>query len=162
MFLYYYDAGIQKYFYQSSTPGKVKGALTWGLSVGVQILNRCSHQSSSVEKVFLKILQNSQENNCARVCFLIRFKSAKFLRTPFLQNTFELLLLPKEGIYFGGWGTWAFEVPDLTFLGCPPCVIHHFCLTFYPIVSYSISYFNNKQICSFPFFCYMELFSRKF
>ena len=59
--LTYYDADIQNYFYQSSTPGKVKGALTWGLSVGVQILNRCSHQSSSVKKAFLKILQNSQE-----------------------------------------------------------------------------------------------------
>ena len=27
----------------------------------------------SVEKVFLEILQNSQENTCARVSFLIKF-----------------------------------------------------------------------------------------
>ena len=60
------------------------------------------------KKVFLKILQNSQENTCARVsfqnkvaglgpatllkktlghsCFPVNF--AKFLRTPFSQNTF--------------------------------------------------------------------------
>ena len=56
----------------------------------------------SVEKVFLKISQNSQENTCTRVssrlrsttllkkrlwhrCFPVNF--VKFLRTPFLQNT---------------------------------------------------------------------------
>ena len=57
-------------------------------------------------KVFLKILQNSQENTCARVSFLIKLQAKacnlikkglqqryflvnfkKFLRTPFLQNT---------------------------------------------------------------------------
>ena len=46
------------------------------------------------KKVFLEISQNSQENNCARVSFLIKLKKrlwhrcfpvnfAKFLRTPF-------------------------------------------------------------------------------
>ena len=52
------------------------------------------------KKVFLKISQNSQENICARVSFLIKLKAlgcrlwyrcfpvnfVKFLRTPFLQN----------------------------------------------------------------------------
>ena len=62
------------------------------------VARRCS-----VKKGFLEILQNSQENACARVflflpqvcnfikkrlwygCFPVSF--AKFLRTPFLQNT---------------------------------------------------------------------------
>ena len=50
----------------------------------------------SVKKVFLEISRNSQESTCARVffnkdaglwhrCFPVNF--AKFLRTPFLQNT---------------------------------------------------------------------------
>ena len=62
--------------------------------------------------MFLEILQNSQENTCARVSFLIKLQArpatllkkrlwhrcfpvnfAKFLRKPFLQNTSERLLL---------------------------------------------------------------------
>ena len=48
------------------------------------------------KKVFLKVLQNSQENTCARVSFLIELQAwhrcfpvnfAKFLRTPFLYRT---------------------------------------------------------------------------
>ena len=56
-------------------------------------------QSCSVKKVFLEISQNSLENTSARVSFLIKLKKrlwhrcfpvnfVKFLRTPFLQNTF--------------------------------------------------------------------------
>ena len=54
------------------------------------VIQRCS-----MKKVFLKILQNSQENTCARVSFLIKLQLkkrlwrrcfpvniAKFLRTP--------------------------------------------------------------------------------
>ena len=42
----------------------------------------------SVENVFLEILQNTQENACARVSFLIKLQAfAKFLRTLSLQNT---------------------------------------------------------------------------
>ena len=43
----------------------------------------------SVRKVFSEILQNSQENTCARVSFLIKFQAedfAKFLRTAFLTE----------------------------------------------------------------------------
>ena len=62
--------------------------------------------------VFLEISQNSQENTCARVSFLIKLQTrpatllkkrlwhrcfpvnfVKFLRTPFLQNTTGRLLL---------------------------------------------------------------------
>ena len=66
------------------------------------VTRRCS-----VKKVFLDILQNSQENSCARVSFLIKLQVSglqlwhrcfplnftKFLRTPFLQNTSGRLLL---------------------------------------------------------------------
>ena len=67
--------------------------------------------------MFLEISQNSQENTCARVSFLIKLRPAtllkkrlwqrcfcinfaKFLRTPFLQNTSGRLLLFRY-IYFG-------------------------------------------------------------
>ena len=71
--------------------------------------SRSSHQRTSM---FLEILQNSQENTCARVSFLIKLQAvpatllkkrfwhgcfpvnfAKFLRTHFLQNTSGRLLL---------------------------------------------------------------------
>ena len=64
---------------------------------------RSSHRTCSVEKLFLEISQNLQENTCARVSFLIKLQRlwrrcfpvsfAKFLRTPFLQNTSGQLLL---------------------------------------------------------------------
>ena len=65
---------------------------------------RSSHQRCSAKKVFLKILQYSQENTCVGVS-LRTFKSAilskrnsnadaaKFLRTPILKNICERLLL---------------------------------------------------------------------
>ena len=63
--------------------------------------SRSSHRRCSVKKVFLEISQNSQGNTCARIslfkkrpwgrCFPVNF--AKFLRTPFLQNTSGRLLL---------------------------------------------------------------------
>ena len=49
------------------------------------------------QNVFLEISQNSQENICAikkrpwHICFPVNF--AKFLRTPFLQNTCEFVLI---------------------------------------------------------------------
>ena len=46
---------------------------------------RSSHQRGSVKKVFLEISQNSQENTCARVSFLIK-----------LQNKPATLFLKKE------------------------------------------------------------------
>ena len=75
---------------------------------------RSSHQRCSVRKgVKIEILQNSQENTCARVSFLITLLAwdlqlylkkealtqafslnfAKFLKIPFLQNTSGRLLL---------------------------------------------------------------------
>ena len=49
-------------------------------------------QRCSVKKVSLEISQNSQENNCARVSFLIKLQ-ASFLRTPFLIEHHWWLLL---------------------------------------------------------------------
>ena len=62
--------------------------------------------------MFLEILQNSQENICARISFLIRLQAeakrlwhrcfpvnlAKFLRTPFLTEYLGWLLLIIERI----------------------------------------------------------------
>ena len=67
---------------------------------------RSNHQMCSIKKVFLKILQNSQENACARVLFFIKLHAStcnfikkeallhryflvnftKFLRTPFFTE----------------------------------------------------------------------------
>ena len=52
----------------------------------------------SVKKVFLKILQNSQENTCISVSVLIKLRKRLWhrcfsARTPFLQNTSSGLLM---------------------------------------------------------------------
>ena len=70
------------------------------------VVRRCS-----VEKVFLEISQNSQENTCARISFLIKLQKrlwhryfpvyfAKFLRPPlFTEHLWWLLLyLPNKSI----------------------------------------------------------------
>ena len=67
-------------------------------------------QRCSVKKVFLEISQNSQENTCTKVSFLMKLPAtllketlwrrcfpvnfAKFLRTPFLTEHLRWLLLP--------------------------------------------------------------------
>ena len=81
------------------------------ISVETEVIEAVN-QSCSVKKVFLEISQNSQENTCARVYFLIKLQAtgnrcfpvnfAKFLRTPylislFLQNTFQRLLQIRGG-----------------------------------------------------------------
>ena len=81
------------------------------ININLQLKNRSTHQRSSLKKVFLKISQNSLENTCARVSFLIRLQSSglqlikkealaqvfscefcKILRTRLLQNTTGRLL----------------------------------------------------------------------
>ena len=65
-----------------------------------------SHSEYFVKKVFLDISQNSQENTCARVSFLIKrlwhrrfpVNFVKIFKTPFIQNISGRLLLKK-----GGW-----------------------------------------------------------
>ena len=74
---------------------------------------RGSHRGCFLKKVFLKILEKSQENTCVGVSFFIKLQAwghqlyckrdsetvvfsvnlAKFLRTPFLSNTSGRLLL---------------------------------------------------------------------
>ena len=63
---------------------------------------RSSHRRCSVKKVFLKISQNSQENTCDRVSFLIKLQVChrcfpvnfvKFLRTHFFTERLRWLLL---------------------------------------------------------------------
>ena len=41
----------------------------------VLTLNRSSHRSCSIKKMFLKISQNSQETSCARASFLIKLQA---------------------------------------------------------------------------------------
>ena len=88
------------------------------LPLSKETLKKTTETATRVDqykKVFLKILHNSQENTCARVSFLkklqaeacvfikkrlwhrcFRVNFTKFLRTPFLQNTSERLLLKLE------------------------------------------------------------------
>ena len=68
-------------------------AFLWLTVKSYSEVSRISHWRCSVRKVFLEILQSSQENNCARVCFLLKLQAFKHLRTPFLQNTSIRLLL---------------------------------------------------------------------
>ena len=77
--------------------------------------NRSSHQTCSLKKVFLEILQNLQENTCARVSFLIKLQAppatllkkrlwhrcfpvnlAKFPRTRFFTEHLWWLLLTER------------------------------------------------------------------
>ena len=48
-------------------------------------LRRCSEK-----QVFLRILQNLQENICARVSFLVKLNAEKFEKTPVLEFCFHL------------------------------------------------------------------------
>ena len=73
------------------------------------------------KKLFLEILQNSQENTCARVSFLIKLLATllkkrlwyrrfpvnfvEFLRTSFLQNTSGHDKTSLENFYHGGRNT---------------------------------------------------------
>ena len=65
----------------------------WQCNVGIILLSEVVIRSCSAKKQFLEILQNSQENTCARVSFLIElhpisceffeiFQSNIFHRTP--------------------------------------------------------------------------------
>ena len=56
----------------------------------VEGLSELATRGVLCKKVFLEISQNSQENTCARVSFLIKLH---LLRTPLLQNTSGRLFL---------------------------------------------------------------------
>ena len=62
---------------------------------------RGSHQRCSIKKVFLKILQNSQENTCARVSFLIilQMPPANFKNTFFTEHHWTTPSVDWEGIH---------------------------------------------------------------
>ena len=45
----------------------------------IEAIKRSSHQKCSIKKVFLENLQNSQENTCARVSFLIKLQAVRLL-----------------------------------------------------------------------------------
>ena len=46
---------------------------------------KSSHQRCSVKKLFVKISQNSQENTCARVSFLIKLQAWGIFFTEFIS-----------------------------------------------------------------------------
>ena len=52
---------------------------------------RSSHQKCSMKKVFSKIFQNSQENTCARVSFLIKLQvsACSFIKKENLAKVFS-------------------------------------------------------------------------
>ena len=72
----------------------------WLVLFGItQKLNRSSHRRCSIKKLFLKISQNSQENTCPRVSFLIKLQSRpwlqKWLFTDALYTVLKYLRLEK-------------------------------------------------------------------
>ena len=50
---------------------------------------RGSHQRSSAKKVFLEISQNSKENTCARVSFLVKVQACSFIKKGTLTQVFS-------------------------------------------------------------------------
>ena len=104
----FYD--IIQYQNTSVTSSRVKRQ---GLEFLFEKFYRSSHRRCSIKQVFLKVLQNSQENTCVGVSFLIKLQFsglqkkrikyrcfpvifAKILKTLFLQNTYNQLLLILE------------------------------------------------------------------
>ena len=62
--------------------------LTWVCFLVLVVAQRCS-----VKKVFLEIKQNSQENTCVRVSFLIKLQAEVCELTPFFIEHLRWLLL---------------------------------------------------------------------
>ena len=105
-----------------------KGERSWCDSKQNVFLCRSSGSRGSLKKVLWEISQNSQENICAGIFFLIKLNSftilnlqfikketlaqvfccgiAKFVRTPFLQNTIgrQLLITGVSIVVKGGLG----------------------------------------------------------
>ena len=60
----------------------------YGFNEAVEaVVQRCS-----AEKVFVEILQNSQENTCARVSFLIKLQAYEVSKNTFIIEHFRWLL----------------------------------------------------------------------
>ena len=57
-------------------------------------------QSCSVKKVFLEISQNSQENTCARVSFLIKLQASGLSPTTLLKKRFWHRCFPVNFVKF--------------------------------------------------------------
>ena len=57
--------------------------ITWKASKVVFVFWEAVVQRCSVKKMLLEISQNSQENNCARVSFLIKLQASGFFWIPF-------------------------------------------------------------------------------
>ena len=64
-------------------PTSLRSAGSWS-QILEAIVQRCS-----VKKVFLKIPQNSQENTCVRVSFLIKLHACNFIKKEILAQVFS-------------------------------------------------------------------------
>ena len=53
------------------------------------VMSRSSHQRCSIKKLVLKISENSQENTCARVSFLIKLHACNFIKKETLTQFFS-------------------------------------------------------------------------
>ena len=62
---------------------KENESITWKASKVVFVFWEAVVQRCSVKKMLLEISQNSQENNCARVSFLIKLQASGFFWIPF-------------------------------------------------------------------------------
>ena len=59
-------------------PKYLNFSVGWFKTMDNVVAFRSSHQGCSVRNVFFKISQNSQENTCARVSFLIKLQASAF------------------------------------------------------------------------------------
>ena len=80
------------------------------IEIGFKDSKEAVARTCSIKKVFLEISQNSQENTCARVSFLIKLQATFFYRTPLVaasnsimrfKKTFFQLRLFIKGMYCG-------------------------------------------------------------
>ena len=104
-------------------------------------ISRSSHRSFFVKKIFLEILQNSQENNCARVSFLLKLQaSGTDVFQRILQNFLEHLFYrtsPGDCFYISSYFT--LEVMEML----PKIIISWFTkwtikvILWYPTLSHS-------------------------
>ena len=77
--------GSEKKLTKSSTDGSIQMAKTWfPQMMTIEVVA----QTCSVKKVYLEISQNSQENICARVSFLIKL-ACNFIKKETLAQVFS-------------------------------------------------------------------------
>ena len=92
---YQFNFSVRSYcffFYQrpDNLPECFWPSYVWLLKFSLGRRSRRVFQMYSVKKVFLKVLQNSQENNCARVSFLKKLQATVRRTAKFMQYSLDL------------------------------------------------------------------------